>query len=347
MLGLNLLGIKIEEKNEPFEGACSAQHPLLMESAVKFQSKASAELLPADGPVRTKILGEVTPEKEDKANRVKKHMNWQITEKMTEFFVDSEKMLLAIPIIGSGFKKTYYDSSLERPVSEYVPMDQFIVPHNASDLERTPRYTHRLYRSEKDFRSDCASGLYHVDEDFDFTPKAFHITDLGKQTNTLQGMSVSVDDSTGGFTLYEHYVYKFIPTLEESSENEKFKVPLPYIVTVDVDSRKVIGIRRNWKPSDRKKKRRNIFTHYQFVPGFGFYGIGFIHLLGNLQLTLTSALRSLVDAGQFANLQGGFKLKGVRIADTNTPIHPGEFKDIESAIQDINKAIMPLPFKGA
>lgn len=348
ILGLSLLGVKIEEKNEPFKGACSAQHPLLMESAVKFQSKASSELLPADGPVKTKVLGDVTPEKEDQANRVKKHMNWQITEQMTEFYIDSEKLLLAVPIIGSGFKKTYYDSFLERPVSEFVPMDQFIVPHNTSDLERASRYTHILYRSENKFRSDCASGFYTVPEDFDYCAKPYKITDIGRKTNSIQGMEIGVGTDEGGFTLYEHYCDMHIKGLEETKGPlAKYELAYPYIITVDAESEKVVGIRRNWKPEDSKRKRKMNFTHYQFVPGFGFYGFGFIHLLGNLQLTLTASLRSLVDAGQFANLQGGFKLKGVRITDDGEPINPGEFKEIEAAIMDINKAIMPLPFKGA
>ena len=350
VLGLNLLGIKIEEKNEPFEGACSAQHPLLVESSVKFQSKASSELLPADGPVRTKILGEATEERENQAMRVQKHMNWQITEQMTEFYPDSEKLLLAIAIMGSGFKKSYYDSFLERPVSEYVPLDQFIVPNNSSDLQRASRYTHIIYKSENKFRSDCASGFYYVPDDFSFQTSSFKLSDISKKTNSLQGMEVGVNNDTdGGFTLYEHYCDYFIEGLKENKvgDYKKYRLASPYIITVDYDSGKVVGIRRNWKPEDKKRRRKMNFTHYQFVPGFGFYSLGFIHLLGNLQLTLTSSLRSLVDAGQFANLQGGFKLKGVRISDDGAPIQPGEFKDIEAAIMDINKAIMPLPFKGA
>ncbi len=347
-LGLSLLGIKIEEKNEPFSGACSAQHPLLMESAVKFQSKASTELLPADGPVRTKVLGEITPEREDQANRVKKHMNWQITELMSEFYIDSEKLLLQIPIIGSGFKKTYYDGALERPVSEFVPMQQFIVPHNSSDLERATRYTHILYKTENKFKEECASGFYHVDEDHEFCPTPFKLTEIDKKLNNLQGMEVGLDSDDGGFTLYEHYCHCYIEGLEEDEGDvKKYKLGLPYIITVDAESEKVVGIRRNWKPEDSKRRKKMNFTHYSFVPGFGFYGLGFIHLLGNLQLTLTASLRSLVDAGQFANLQGGFKLKGARISDDGSPIHPGEFKEIEAAVMDINRAIMPLPFKGA
>lgn len=347
-LGLSLLGIKIEEKHEPFDGACSAQHPLLMESAVKFQSKASAELLPSDGPVKTKVLGSLTEEKEDQANRVKKHMNWQITEQMTEYYVDSEKMLLHVPIIGSAFKKTYYDGSLERPVSELVPMDQFVVPNSSSDLDRAIRYTHILYKAEDSFKTDCASGFYHVPEDFDFTPAPFELTAIQEKLNQIQGMEVAVDTASGGFTLYEHYCNAYIPELEEAEGDiKKYEIGLPYIITVDYVSQKVVGIRRNWSPTDTKRKRKRNFTHFSFVPGFGFYGLGFIHLLGNLQLTLTSALRSLVDAGQFANLQGGFKLKGVRIVDDGTPISPGQFKEIDAGITDISKAIFPLPFKGA
>ena len=350
VFGLDLLGLKIEEKHVPFQGACSAQHPLLMESAVKFQSKASNELLPADGPVKVKVIGEVTPEKEDQALRVKNHLNYQITEEMTEFYPDSEKLLLYVALVGSGFKKTYYSSHLERPVSEFVTADQFIVPHSATDLFRSPRYTHVLYKTKHELEADFAAGLYKKPcEDTGLTlgePTQPKISEVQKKTQEITGItSSSTLDSTEVYTLYEQHVDCYIEGLDE--RDSEYELASPYIITVDAATGIVLGIRRNWKKGDTKRIKKMMFTHFGFVPGFGFYNFGYLHLLGNLQLSLTSALRSLVDAGQFANLQGGFKLKGVKLVDDGEPIVPGQFKDIEAMVQDINKAIMPLPFKGA
>jgi len=344
-LGLDLLGIEVKEKNEPFQGACSAQHPLLLESAVKFQSKASSELLPADGPVKTTILGNVTDAKEQQANRVKKHMNWLITEKMTEYYNDTEKLLLATAIYGSSFKKTYYDAALKRPVSEYVPADQFIVPHNSSDLQRAPRFSHILYKTENQFNANCATGLYKKPE-HGLVVDEFKLTDTQKKAAKLQGMDINLGGDTEGYTLYEHYCFKYVPGIkEDKGDVKKHQLALPFIITIDANSGAVVGVRRNWDSEDETFQREVMFTHWQFVPGFGFYSFGLIHLLGNIQLSLTSSLRSLIDAAQFANLQGGFKLKGTRIVDDGEPINPGQFKEIEAAIMDINKAIMPLPFK--
>lgn len=344
--GLDLLGVKVEEKHTPFEGACSAQHPLLMESAVKFQSKASNELLPADGPVKVKVLGDVTVEKEEQANRVKNHMNYQITEQMTEFYPDSERLLLYTSLIGDGFKKTYYDAHLGRPVSEFVPADQFIVPNSASDLFRSARYTHILYKTEYEFEADCADGLYHKPDDFG-SPQTPILSDVQNKTNKLMGVEIGISGNSDVYTLYEQHVECHIEGLDPYDNKEGYKLSSPYVITVDAGTNKIVGVRRNWKKGDVKRKKKVIFSHYSFVPGFGFYSFGFLHLLGNLQLSLTSSLRSLVDAGQFANLQGGFKLKGVRIVDDGGPIQPGQFKEIESHSMDINKSLMPLPFKGA
>ncbi len=343
--GLDLIGVKVEEKNTPFQGACSAQHPLLMESAVKFQSKASNELLPAAGPVKVSILGDCTPEKEQQANRIKAHMNYQITEEMTEFYTDSERMLLYVPLVGSGFKKTYYNAHLERPCSEFVPADQFIVPNSASDLQRADRYTHILYKTDYELAADCAAGLYTLPEDGIGIPSSPKQTDVAKKVNELIGITVGLGDRDKVYTLYEHHIMLHIEGLDEQEGKGKHKLASPYILTVDSASGKLIGLRRNWKKEDKKRRKKVQFTHYCFVPSFNFYGFGFLHLLGNLQLSLTASLRSLVDAGQFATLQGGFKLKGVRIVDDGSPIHPGQFKEIECAVQDINKAIMNLPFK--
>lgn len=340
--GFDLLGVKVEEKNTPFEGACSAQHPLLMESAVKFQSKASNELLPAQGPAKVKILGDVTLEKEEQGNRVKNHMNYQLTEEMTEFYPDSERLLLSVPLIGSGFKKTYYNTYLGRPCSEFVPGDQLIVPNSSPDLERADRYTHVLYKTDYMMEADCESGFYKKPKDGLGIPSTPKLSNVQKKTHELTGVTIGLGERDKVYTLYEQHIMLHIPALEENKS--EYKIASPYIVTVDIASRKVLGIRRGWKEGDTKRRKKSIFTHYGFVPSFNFYHFGFLHLLGNLQLTLTSCLRSLVDAGQFATLQGGFKLKGVRIVDDGTPIRPGQFKEIETAVMDINKAIMRLPF---
>lgn len=344
--GFDLLGVKVEEKNTPFEGACSAQHPLLMESAVKFQSKASNELLPCEGPVKTKVLGDVTTEKEEQAIRVKEHMNYQILEEMSEFYPDAERMLLYVPLVGSGFKKTYYNSYLERPCSEFVPADQFIVPNSAPDLFRADRYTHILYKTACEMESDYASGLYQKPVEGLGEPSDPKLSDIQKKTQQLIGIEVGLNERDKVYTLYEQHIQVYIEDLDEDENLTKgYNVASPYVITVDSASHEILSIRRNWEEGDKKRKKKVIFTHYTFVPSFNFYGFGFLHLLGNLQLSLTASLRSLVDAGQFANLQGGFKLKGVRIIGDNSPVHPGQFKEVESHVMDINKSIMTLPFK--
>ena len=345
--GMDLLGVKVEERNTPFEGACSAQHPLLLESAVKFQSKASNELLPAAGPVKTLVLGDVTVEREDQANRVKAHMNYQLTEEMTEFYTDSERMLLYVPLVGSGFKKTYYSAHLERPCSEFVPADQFIVPNSSSDLQRADRYTHIIYKTDYELDADCNEGFYTKPADGLGIPQAPQLTVVQKKTHELVGTKVGLGERDKVYTLYEHHINIFIEGLDKETVKgkHKYKLASPYIITVDSASQKLIGLRRNWKEGDSKRKKKCPFSHFQFVPSFNFYGFGFLHLLGNLQLSLTAALRALVDAGQFATLQGGFKLKGVRIVDDGQPIYPGQFKELETSVQDINKALMVLPFK--
>lgn len=311
--GLELLGTKLEEKNTPFVGACSAQHPLLMESAVKFQSKASNELLPANGPVKTKILGDVTPEKEQQAARVKAHMNFQLTEEMTEFYPDHEKMLLNTAIMGSGFHKLYYNAYYKRPCSEFVPKNMFVVPNNAPDLHRADRYTHKIVKNEYQLQEDFATGLYQEPEGGMFVPQTLVQDPVQKKENELGGITINLNERDRSYLIYEMYVNMHFPQIIEDERHDKYALASPYIITVDSASQKVLGIRRNWKEGDTDRCKKVRFVHYEFVPSFGFYGYGFIHLLGNLQLTLTSCLRSLVDAGQFANLQGGFKLKGVQI----------------------------------
>jgi hypothetical protein len=335
--GFDLLGLKIQETSEPFDGACTAVHPLLVESAVKFQSKASQELFPSAGPIKTQILGKSTPEREMQANRVKNFMNYQLTEQMPEYFDEFEKMLFHLPLIGSAFKKVYYDANLKRPVSEFVPIDQFYVSYYSSNLSKADRYTHVIYRSPIDLAKDIRSGIYSdtdLPEASNPEPTAF-----ASKMDTILGFSPT-QDTDPQYVLLEQHCY-----LEIDEPNAEEGIALPYIVTVEEQSRKVLCVRRNYKPDDTNKEKINHFVHYRFVPGFGFYGFGLMHFLGNLTMSATAAMRSLIDAGQFANLPGGFKAKGVRMVGDNDPISPGEFKEVESTGVDLAKAIVPLPYK--
>ena len=338
--GFDLLGLKLQDASEPFEGACSAVHPLLIESAVKFQSKASQELFPPAGPVKAQVIGKYTPEKDEQADRVQLFMNYQLTEQMPEYFDEFERMLFHLPLLGSAFKKVYYDSSLSRPVSEFVPIDQFYVSSYASDLRKADRYTHVIYRSPHDLAREIASGMYlDVDLADATTPTQTPITN---KMDTIMGLNPSGDNDPQ-YVLLEQHCYLELP--EEFNNGETEGVALPYIVTVEEQSRKVICIRRNYKPDDPRREKILHFVHYRFVPGFSFYGLGLIHFLGNLTMTATASMRALVDAGQFANLPGGYKAKGVRIVGDNDPISPGEFKEVEATGMDLSKAIMTLPYK--
>jgi hypothetical protein len=332
--GFDLLGLKLQPGSDPFDGACTAVHPLLIESAVKFQSKASAELFPASGPVKANIMGKSTPEKEMQANRVQNFMNFQVTEQMPEYFDEFERMLFHLPLIGSAFKKVYYNAALKRPMSEFIPIDQFYVSYYATDLRNADRYTHLIYRSPIDMERDIRAGIY---DDVELPePNAEGLfTDFTRKLDTIIGLSPSSDNDPQ-YALLEQHCYLDIEDTGES---------LPYIVTVIEQSRQVLSIRRNYEQNDQNKEKRSHFVHYRFVPGFGFYGLGLIHFLGNLTMSATAAMRSLIDAGQFANLPGGFKAKGLRMVGDNDPISPGEFKEVEATGMDLSKAIIPLPYK--
>jgi len=335
--GFDLLGLKLEDASEPFEGACTAVHPLLIESAVKFQAKASQELFPSGGPVKSQILGTQSVQKQEQANRVQNFMNYQLTEQMPEYFDEMERMLFHLPLIGSAFKKVYYDENLKRPVSEFIPIDQFYVSYNASDLRKADRYTHIIYKNPIDMYKDLESGIYsniELPEATNPNPSSF-----ATKMDTILGLSPT-SDSDPQYVLLEQHVQLDIPDSE--TEEGQFA---PYIVTVEEQSRQILSIRRNYEPNDTNKEKRIHFVHYRFVPGFGFYGLGLIHFLGNLTMTATAAMRNLVDAGQFSNLPGGFKAKGVRMVGDNDPIAPGEFKEVEATGIDLSKAIIPLPYK--
>jgi len=331
--GFDLLGLRLEHGTEPFEGACTAVHPLLIESAVKFQSKASGELFPSKGPVKAQIFGKSTPEKELQANRVQNFMNYQLTEQMPEYFDEFERMLFHLPLIGSSFKKVYYDATIKRPRSEFIPIDQFYISYYATDLGNADRYTHVIYRSPVEIARDIRVGVY---QDIDLpTPSASNMTAFSEKMDTIIGLSPSSDNDPQ-YILLEQHCYLSLDDEDEA---------LPYIVTVEKQSRQVLSIRRNYKQDDPNKEKISHFVHYRFVPGFGFYGLGLIHFLGNLTMSATAAMRSLIDAGQFANLPGGFKAKGVRMVGNNDPIAPGEFKEVEATGIDLSKAIIPLPYK--
>ena len=331
--GFDLLGLKLEEGSEPFQGACTAVHPLLIESAVKFQSKATQELFPSGGPVKTQILGSSTPDKEMQSNRVQNFMNFQLTEQMPEYFDEFERMLFHLPLIGSAFKKIYYSSTFKRPVSEFIPIDQFYVSYYATDLRNADRYTHVIYKSPVELQQDIRAGVY---KDIDLpSPSQLSSSGFANKIDNILGISPSYD-SDPQYVLLEQHCYL---------ELEEEGVACPYIVTVEEQSREVLSIRRNYEQDDPNKEKRSHFVHYRFVPGFGFYGLGLIHFLGNLTMSATAAMRSLIDAGQFANLPGGFKAKGVRMVGDNEPIAPGEFKEVEATGIDLSRAIVPLPYK--
>ena len=331
--GFDLLGLKLEEGSEAFQGACTAVHPLLIESAVKFQSKATQELFPSGGPVKANILGTATPEKEMQANRVQNFMNYQLTEQMPEYFDEFERMLFHLPLIGSAFKKIYYSSTFKRPVSEFIPIDQFYVSYYATDLRNADRYTHVIYKSPVELQQDIRAGVY---KDVDLpSPSQLSSSGFATKIDNILGISPSYD-SDPQYVLLEQHCYL---------ELEEEGVACPYIVTVEEQSREVLSIRRNYEQDDPNKEKRSHFVHYRFVPGFGFYGLGLIHFLGNLTMSATAAMRSLIDAGQFANLPGGFKAKGVRMVGDNEPIAPGEFKEVEATGIDLSRAIVPLPYK--
>jgi len=338
--GFDLLGLKLEETTEPFDGACTATHPLIIENAVKFQSKASQELFPSKGPVKTQIVGAQSPDKEKQAQRVKDFMNYQLTEEMPEYFDEFEKMLFHLPLIGTAVKKVYYDETLGRPISEFIPIDQFHVSNLVSDLRRADRYTHVIYRSENDLRKDMDAGMYsELDLGDPEQTERGNITSKAEQIMGLSAYDENPYDPS--YQLLEQHLYLDLP----EPFNSPTGVAYPYIVTVDKSSKKVLSIRRNWNDGDARFVKREHFVSYKFVPGFGFYGLGLIHFLGNLTMSATAAMRALIDAGQFSNLPGGFKARGVRVVGDNSPIMPGEFRDVESTGLDLGKSIVPLPYK--
>jgi len=338
--GMDLLGLKLEEVQNPFPGACSAHHPLMIEAAVQFHAQALKELFPSNGPVKTQIVGEVTKELESQAERVKDFMNYQVTEQMEEYFDDLDQMLFYLPIVGSCFKKVYYDSELERPVAKFIPITDFVVSTNTTELRTSGRYTHVIRMEANELKKRQVSGFYRdiplMEEDR--LSESTSLTGINEKIQDIEGVKPSTTyKKDARFTLLEMHVDLDLP-------DSKKEFACPYIVTVCKETNDILAIRQNFKDGDPKFKRLQYFVHYKFLPGFSFYGLGYVHLLGNLQKTATTILRSLVDAGQFANLPGGFKARGMRV-EGDQPVGFGEFRDVEGYGDDIRKSIIPLPFK--
>jgi len=337
--GITLLGLKFEERTEPWDGACGVFHPMITEAVVRFQSETIMETFPAKGPVRTNIVGKETPEKKEAASRIEEDMNWQLTEKMPEFRIEHEKMLWNLPSAGSAFKKVYYDPSLERQVSIFVPAEDVILPYGTSDLKTSYRITHRMRKTKNDLIKLMHAGFYREVELGE--PQKF-MSDIQDKKDKETGFSASYDDR---FELYEIHADLDLPGFEDSDDEGPTGIALPYVVTMIRGTNDVLAIRRNWKEEDELQLKRDHFVHYQYIPGYGAYGFGLFHLIGGFAKSATSIMRQLVDAGTLSNLPGGLKARGLRIKGDDTPIAPGEFRDVDLGSGNIRDNILPLPYK--
>jgi hypothetical protein len=340
--GLELLGFKYERRTEPFRGASGVNHPVLAEAVTQFQAQAYKELLPADGPVRTQIMGTATVQKEEQAKRVKDFMNYQIMDQMKEYEPEFDQMLFYLPLSGSTFKKVYYDSLLGRAVSKFVPADDLIVPYSANSLEDAEAVIHVIKISENELKKQQVNGFYR-DIDLGAPP----ITENQLQDKKLELEGISKDGQEDQYTLYEVHTNLDLEGYEDmGGDGEPTGIKLPYVVTVAQAGNKVLSIRRNFNPQDPLKKKINYFVQFKFLPGTGFYGFGLIHMIGGLTRTATAALRQLLDAGTLANLPAGFKSRGIRVRDDAQPLQPGEFRDVDAPGGNIKDQFMTLPFKG-
>ena len=342
MEGLDLLGFKYNNRTEPFQGASGATHPVLAEAVTQFQSTAYKELLPSDGPVRTQVLGVATPQKEQQAQRVKDFMNYQIMDQMQEYEPEFDQMLFHLPLAGSAFKKVYYDDLLGRAVSKFVPADDLIVPYTATSLDDAEAIIHTVKISENDLRKQQVAGFY---SDIELSTPAVVEDKLRAKEKELEGTTKTgkPDDM---YTLLECHVNLDLEGFEDNGpDGEPTGIKLPYIVTIEEGTTKVLSIRRNYAAEDAKKKKIQYFVHFKFLPGLGFYGFGLIHMIGGLSRTATTALRQLLDAGTLSNLPAGFKQRGVRVRDEASPIQPGEFKDVDAPGGSLRDAFYPLPYK--
>jgi hypothetical protein len=338
--GLKLLGLKYEERTEPWNGACGVFHPMLTESVVRFQSEAMMETFPAMGPVKTQIVGAVDRLREEAAARVREDMNYQLTDVMVEYRPEHEKMLWSLPLAGSAFKKVYYDPSKGRQVAVFIPAEDIVVPYGASNLEGAERVTHVMRKTKNDLLKLQKAGFYM---DVDLGDPSYELDDIEKQKAEETGMSATQDDR---FRVLEMHVDLDLKGFEDTDKDgEMTGIALPYVVTVEKGTNKILAIRRNWYEDDKLKTKRQHFVHYQYIPGFGFYGYGLIHLIGGYAKSATMLIRQLVDAGTLSNLPGGLKSRGLRIKGDDTPIAPGEFRDVDVPSGSIRDNILPLPYK--
>jgi len=338
--GLKLLGLKNEDRTEPWPGACGVTHPLLMESAVKFQSETIMETFPAAGPVRTKIIGKETPEKKEASVRVEEDMNYELTEVMREYRPEHERLLISLCLAGNAFKKIYFDPAMDRQVAVYIPAEDIVVPYGASSLESAERVTHRMRKTENELRRLQVAGFYR---DVELGEPMQVMDEVEKQKATEQGFSATMDDR---YQILEMHVNIDLPGYEDvDDDNNETGIALPYVVTIDKGTSTILAIRRNWLEDDKLKARRQHFVHYGYIPGFGFYYFGLIHLIGGHSKAATSLLRQLIDAGTLSNLPGGLKARGLRIKGDDTPIAPGEFRDVDLPSGAIRDNILPLPYK--
>lgn len=338
--GLKLLGLKYEERTEPWQGACGVFHPMLTESVVRFQAEGIMETFPAQGPVKTKIIGKETPEATDAAERVQEDMNYQLTEVMTEYRPEHEKLLWNLPIAGSAFKKVYYDPSKGRQMAVFIPAEDIVVPFGAPSLEAAERVTHVMRKTANEVLKLQEAGFYR---DVDLGDPTYELDDIEKQKAEEQGMSAIEDDR---FRILEMHVDIDLEGYEHTNKNgEKTGIALPYVITIEKGTSKILAVRRNWYEGDELHLKRQHFVHYQYIPGFGFYGYGLIHLIGGYAKSATMLIRQLVDAGTLSNLPGGLKSRGLRIKGDDTPIQPGEFRDVDVPSGSIRDNILPLPYK--
>ena len=338
--GLELLGMKLEERAEPWEGACGVYHPLLAEALVKFQSETIMETFPAAGPVKTQIIGKETPAKKAAAERVQNDMNYQLTDVMVEYRGEHERMLWGLGLSGNAFKKVYFDPSFDRQAAVFVPAEDVVVPYGASNLETAERVTHVMRKTENELKRLQNAGFYR---DIELPEPTNVLDEVEKKIAEKMGFRASSDDR---YKLLEMQVWLDLEGFEDKDEDgNETGIALPYIVTIDKSSQEVLAIRRNWEPEDKLKQKRNHFVHYGYIPGFGFYCFGLIHLIGAYAKSGTSLLRQLVDAGTLSNLPGGLKTKGMRTKGDDTPIAPGEWRDVDVASGTIRDNILPLPYK--
>ena len=339
--GLDLLGFSYDDRTEPFKGASGATHPVLAEAVTQFQSLAYKELLPAGGPVRTQIMGLQSPDKEQQAIRVKEYMNYQIMDQMKEYEAEFDQMLFYLPLAGSAFKKVYYDEIMQRAVSKFVPADDLVVPYTATSLDDAESIIHMVRMSENELRKQQVGGFYR---DLEVNPSYLNETEAEKKERQLEGANKGRDDRV--FTLLECHVNLNLEGFEDTGEDgEATGIKLPYVVTLEEGTRKILSIRRNYEIGDAKRNKIQYFVHFKFLPGLGFYGFGLIHMIGGLSRTATAALRQLLDAGTLSNLPAGFKMRGIKMRDEAQALQPGEFRDVDAPGGNLRDAFMTLPFK--